>query len=151
MGKKYSHVTTFQSVSLQDGLANLDHFTHSKFEHRLSILVDVVHFLVHRLVRGWVQASASRHVQGCASGTIYFVEKVDETRLTIGRRFHQHGAGTIAKDHTGGPVGVIDNRGHHVSADDQNFFVCSCTHELHAGLQGIDKSRASGRDVKTPS
>src|SRR5260370_18730898 len=150
MREEHGQVAALQCVALQDGLANLNHLTHCELEYGLPILMDVVQFLIYRLVRWRMQASAPGHIEGGAAGPIHLMKKVYKAGLVSGSGLYQHSPGTIAKNYTGRAIGVINDGRHHVRTDDQNFFVGSCADELYACLQSIDKTRAGGRYVEAP-
>ena len=86
-----------------------------------------------------MQASAARHIQGTGANAIHFMEKINAVVVAVGR-LNQHCACAVAKDHTGGAVGVINNGRHYIGADHQYLFVRTGFDKLNAGLKRVDKS-----------
>ncbi len=64
---------------------------------------------------------------------------------------HQHGAGAIAEQDTGGTVGVVDDPGHGVGADHQHLLVRAGSHQMGRGRQSVEKSGTGGDQVKAPN
>ncbi len=56
-------VAAFQAVAGQNFLAKFGLLADGKLEHRLPVLMNVVHPLLHRLLGGGMKASAARHVE----------------------------------------------------------------------------------------
>src|SRR5262249_45259015 len=81
---------------------------------------------------------------------IDFVDVVDQANGVILRWFKNHGACAVAEDDTGCAVGVVDDRGHDVGADHQDFLVHSAGDVLSTGLQGIEKRRTGGGEIESP-
>src|SRR5204863_4107442 len=65
--------------------------------------------------------------------------------------FEQDGAGAIAKDDTGGAVLIIDDGGHHVSANGEYFLMSASANELRGDLKCVYESGTGGGDVESPS
>src|SRR5260221_8269986 len=105
VGNESIDVVALQAVAGKDFLAHLGLLADSKFEHRLSILMDEVHPLFYSFLAGGMQAPSGRHVERTTSGAVHFVHKVDQTFGIIFGGLEKDGAGSIAKDHTGSTVG----------------------------------------------
>ncbi len=131
-------------------LGCLHHLAHGVLINCLAVLVDVVHPGRNGLGGRRVQAAAARHIQRRRTGTVYLMVKVDQADLAFFRGFDQDRAGPIAKDDAGCTVGVIDDRRHGVSADDQDLGVNSRLDQLGPHLQGIKKTRAGCGKVEAP-
>src|SRR5260370_40208647 len=114
------------------------------------MVMDVVQFLIYRLVRWRMQASAPGHIEGGAAGAIHLMKKVYKAGSVSGSGLYQHSPSTIAENYTGRAIGVTNDGRHTVRTDDQTFFVGSCADELYACLQSIDKTRAGRRYVEAP-
>ena len=69
----------------------------------------------------------------------------------IFRRFENNRAGTVAENHAGRAIGVVDDRRHHVGADHQDFLVRSGRNELRARLQRVHERRTSRRKDRNPN
>lgn len=65
-------------------------------------------------------------------------------------RFQQHGAGAVAENDADCTVCVVRHGGIDVRTDHQHFLVLAGFNELDARVQGVQKSRTSRRDVKSP-
>ncbi len=76
--------------------------------------------------------------------------KVDQPDLALFRGFDQDRTGAIAEDDAGRAVGVVDDRRHGVSADDQDLGVSSGLDQLGAHLQGVEKTGARRGKVEAP-
>src|SRR6185312_17139881 len=94
--------------------------------------------------------AAARHVERTSSRTIHFMDEIDQTHRVILGGLEYHGAGSVAEDHAGGAVGVIDDRGHHVRSDHHDFLVGTGGNKLSAGLQGVHEGGASRGEIKSP-
>src|ERR1035438_10343006 len=96
------------AVAFEDFVAGLGHFSDRKFENSLTILMNVVHFLVDGFVGGRIEAAASRHVERDAARTIHFVEEVDQSERIVFGGLDDHGAGSVTEDDAGGTIGEVD-------------------------------------------
>src|SRR5262249_49072254 len=105
------------SVALKYCSADLSHFAHCVLENRLTLLVNVVHFLVDRLMRGRVQTAAAGHMKKFTAGAVYFVKIVEYPQLLIVTRLKQHRSGRIAKKHARRTIVKIGDGGHYVRSD----------------------------------
>ena len=66
------------------------------------------------------------------------------------RGLKQHGAGAVAKEHTGGTILIVQNGRHRVAADHQNFLVGARANELRTDGQRVGKAGARRGQVETP-
>src|SRR6266576_2899537 len=112
--------------------------------------MNIVHLLVDRFARGGVQASPTGHVERAGTGAVDFVEVVDQTNPVIVGGLENYGAGTVAKDHAGGSVGVVDDRRHHVRADDHDLLMHAGRNVLCASLQSEEESGTGGGEIESP-
>ena len=138
------------AVAGEDGLGGFDHFADGEFVDGLAVLMDVVHLLVDGFVGGRMQAASAGHEQGAGAGAVDFVMEVDHAVLAVGGGFEEDCAGAVAEEHAGGAVGVVDDGGHGVRADDEDFFLGAGLDELRAHLEGVDESGTGGGEVEAP-
>jgi len=61
-----------------------------------------------------------------------------------------YGTGTVAKDHAGGAIGVVDDRGHHIRANYEDFLMSASRDELRSRLHGVNKGGTGGGDIESP-
>ncbi len=102
-------IGALETVAGEQLFANFGLFTDGELEYLLAILVNIVHFLVDSFVTRGIQASPSRHVQGASSGSVNLVDKIDQADRIIFRGFEDRGPRTVAEDHAGGAIGVIND------------------------------------------
>src|SRR5262249_25577438 len=145
MRNKSSDVTSLQPIALQKFLAEFRLLTNGKLENRLAILMDVMHFLLDRLVRGRVQASSPRHVEETAAGTVNFMQEIDQTDRVVVSRFEEYAAAAISENDAGSSIGVVNDRRHPIGPNDQHFPMCPGSDELRAGLESVKKCRTGRR------
>ena len=150
MGHDQREVAAGEAVALQQMASYFCHAAHGIFEHLLAFLVHVMHFLVHRLMRGWVERASAGHVEITAARAIYIVMEVEDPLGVRSSRFDQHRAGAIAEQHAGGAVLIVDNRGHDVATDHQRILVRAGADKLRANSERVNKSRTGGREIKPP-
>ncbi len=79
------------------------------------------------------------------------MDEVDQANGIILGRLEKHGAGAVAKDHAGGAVRVVDDRGHHVGADHQDPLVGARGDELRARLYGVNEGGAGRGKIESPN
>ena len=72
------------------------------------------------------------------------MEEIDHTEFAFFCWLDQYCAGAVAEKDAGGTVGVVEDRGHGVGADDENLGVRAGFDELHACLQCVDEAGAGG-------
>src|SRR5579871_1097592 len=150
MGNKRIDIGTFQAVALKQLLAKFSLFTNRELEDLLPVLMDIMHLLLHGINRGWIQAAAARHVEILASGAVDFMDEINEAHRLVVSRLENDGASPITEYHACRAVGEIDDRRHHVGADDHHPLMRSAGNELRPGLQRVDESRAGTREIKAP-
>src|SRR5271170_3286349 len=122
-----------QSVAFEDFDGQLAHAAYGVFENLRAFLMDEVHAVVYGVLRGGMQGAAAGHVKVAAAGAVHVVNEIEDA-FGIG----------------GGAVGVIEDGSHHVTADDQNFFVGSTGDELRADGEGVEKAGAGGGEIEAP-
>src|SRR4029077_8220196 len=96
-----------QSIAFKNLLAQLDLLANCKFEYRLPVLVNIVHFLVDGLVSRGMKTSAAGHIQRAAAGAVDFVNEIDNAQRIIVGWFKNYRARAVAENYTGSAVGVI--------------------------------------------
>ena len=138
------------SVALEELRGKLAHPAHGVLEHVLPFLMHVVHALFDRFMRGRVERAAARHVQIAAARAVNVVRKVDDAVGVGVAWLEQDGARAIAKQNACGAILEIENRSHHIRADDQDFLVRARMHELGADRQRVCETGACGRKVESP-
>src|SRR5450432_3705475 len=74
---KQFHVVAGESITLQQPVRSFRHFADGILKDLRTILVNKMHFLVHRFMRRGMQASASGHVEIASAGSIHFMREVD--------------------------------------------------------------------------
>ena len=132
MGNEGIDVAAFQAVASEDFFAKLGLLADGELEHRLAVLMNVVHPLLDRFLGGGMKASAARHVERATARAIHLVDEIDQAFGIIFRGLQDDGAGSIAEDHAGGAVGVVDDRRHHVGSDHHDFLVHAGGNELRS-------------------
>src|SRR5271156_431630 len=139
-----------EAVAFEDFDGQLAHTAHGIFEDLRAFLMDEVHAGVYGVLRGGMQGAAAGHVEVAAAGTVHVVNEIEDAFGVRGCGFDEYGAGTVAEEDAGGAVGVIEDGSHHVTADDQNFFVGSTGDELRADGEGVEKAGAGGGEIEAP-
>ena len=76
--------------------------------------------------------------------------KVDQPDLALSGGFDQDRTGSIAKYDASGAIGVVNDRRHRVSADDQDLRLSAGFDQLGSHLQGIEKTGARRGKVEAP-
>src|SRR3984893_6607365 len=143
-------VRSFETITAKQLLADFSLLAHGKLKDLLPILMDVVHFLVDRLMGGGMETAAGRHVEGAGAGAIDFMDEIDQAHRLVFRGLENGGSGPVAKNHAGSSVRVVDDRRHNVSADHHDALVRTGGDELCSGLERIQEGRAGGRKIKSP-
>src|SRR5579859_5525501 len=70
--------------------------------------------------------------------------------ITLRIGLQQYPAGAIAKNDTGGPIGIIDNAAHLIGAK-HNDLPATAALDIHrAAGESIQKSRTGGAHIKAP-
>ena len=110
-----------------------------------------MHFLVHGLVGGGIQAAAAGHVKSTAAGAVNFMDEINDAGRIIIAGFQQHCTGAVAKNYASGAVGIVNDGRHDIGTDDQHRLMRAGRNELGAGLKCVNKSRAGRRQIKSPS
>ncbi len=112
--------------------------------------MDEVHAVVYGLLRCRMQGAASGHVEVAAARAVHIVHEIENAFGVGGCGFDEDSAGAIAEQDAGGAVGVIENGSHHVTANDENFFVCAAGDKLRADGEGIEKAGTRGGEIESP-
>ena len=136
---------------LEHAARDLLRLAHGELEDRLAVLLDVVHPLLDRLVRGRVQAAARRHLERGPAAAVDLVLEPDDLEALFNRGLHDHGAGPVAEQHAGGAVGVVDDARHRVGADDQRALVLAGRDELARDAQREVEPGAGAGQVEPPA
>ena len=97
-----------------------------------------------------MQRAAAGHVQVAAAGTIHVMDEIEDAFGIGGRGLEEDRARAITEEDAGGAIGVIENGGHHVTADDQNFFVRAAGNELRADGEGVQEAGTGGGKIESP-
>ena len=79
-----------------------------------------------------------------------FVEVVDQADFAFFAGLEEDRAGAVAEDDAGGAVGVVDDAGHDVRADDENVLLHAGLDELGADLEGVREAGAGGGEIEAP-
>ncbi len=108
-----------------------------------------MHTLLDGFLAGGIERPATWHVEERSAGTIHIVLEIDDAFIRTGG-LKQDGSCAVAKEHTGGPILIVQNGRHRVAADHQHFLVRARTNELRAHGQRVSKSGARRGQVKTP-
>ena len=95
---------------------------------------------------GRIHGPSSFYIQVVAAFTIALQNAVFQAVFFI--RLQKDRTGSIAEDHTGGPVGVIEDGGHLVSSHDQHFLVHATHDELASGRKPINESGAGSLKIE---
>src|SRR6202140_5903850 len=111
------NVRTLQPVAFQKFLKEFGLLADCKLEDLLPVLMHVVHSLRNRLFARRIQAPSAGHVEILPTGSIYFVNEVDESDGVIFRRLQNRGTCAVPENHAGGATSVVDNRPHHTRAN----------------------------------
>src|SRR5882762_3839253 len=143
-------VRSFETITAKQLLADFSLLAHGKLKDLLPILMDVVHFLVDRLMGRGMETAPGRHVQEASPGAIDFMDEIDQAHRLVFRGLENGGSGSVAKDHAGSSVRVVDDRRHNVSADHHDALVRTGGDELGSGLERIQEGRAGGGEIKSP-
>src|SRR5437870_7073281 len=89
VGNERLDVATLQTVALEQFFAEFGLLSYGIFEHRLTVLVNVMHLLVYRLMTRRMQTAAAGHVERTTSAAINFVHEVNHSeRVVFGRLEH---------------------------------------------------------------
>ena len=70
------------------------------------------------------------------------MDEINQANGIVFSSLEDHGPSAIAKDHTGGAVCVIDDRGHYIGANHKDPLVRSGCNELRTSLHRINKCGA---------
>src|SRR5271155_4279487 len=139
-----------QSVAFEDFDGQLAHTAYGVFEDLRAFLMDEVHAAVYGVLRGGMQGAAAGHVEVAAAGAVHVVDEIEDAFGVRGCRFEKDGTGAVAEEDAGGAVGVIENGSHHVTTDDQDFFVGAAGNELRADGEGVQEAGAGGGEIEAP-
>ena len=137
-------------VALHDAGADFFGLADRKFENRPAILLDVVKALIDGLVRRRAQAPAGWHAQSGPATPINLVLEVDDAEPILRRRAHDNCARAISEQHTRGPIGVVDDAGHHIGAHGQRVRVCAGGDHVHGRRERIRKPGARRAQIEAP-
>src|SRR5260221_14335548 len=91
-----------------------------------------VHLLIDGSMRRRIQAAAARHIERIGAGTIDLVQEIEKPDFPVAilRRFQYDRSRAVAKNDARSAIGVIDNRRHHISADNHDTLVRASRNEL---------------------
>ena len=145
-----SEIGASDSVAFEDPFGGLGHFAHGIFVDGLPVLVDVVHFFSDCFGGGRIEASTGGHIEGTGAGTINFVHVVNHADFVLGCGLDEDTARSVAEEDAGGAVGVVNDGGHGVGANDEDFGVRAGFDELGSHLQGVDEAGTGGGEVESP-
>src|ERR1700691_536955 len=151
MGDEGVDVRSFEAVAFQQLQAGFGLFAHGELEDLLAVLMNVVHFLVDGFMRGGIEAASAGHLQEASAGAVDFVDEIDQSYGIVFGGFEDYGARSVAEDHAGCTVGVIDDRRHYVGADDQDSLMSAGRDELRSRLDGVDEGGTGGGDIESPN
>src|SRR5579863_6981753 len=112
--------------------------------------MDEVHAVVDGLLRCGMERAAAWHVEVAAAGAVYIMHEIEDAFGIRGCRFEEDRTGAVAEEDAGGAVGVVEDGGHHVTADDQYFFVRAAGDELRADGERIEKAGTGGGEIEAP-
>ena len=109
-----------------------------------------MHALLDGFVRRRMQGATGWHVEKFAAGSVHVMLEVQNAFIRTVGGLKQHGARAVAEQNARRAVPIVENCGHHVAAEDHDFFVRPRTDELRADRERIRKPRARGGKVETP-
>jgi hypothetical protein len=140
------------AILFENALGHLRHFLDGIFEDLRAILMNHVHVLRHGFCRGWVQRTASGHVEILATHAFDLMNVIEDAEIfAFFCGLKQHGTSSVAEDDAGVAILVVDHRRIDVRTDDENFLVDAAFDELGAGRQRVNESAASGGDIEAPA
>ena len=124
------------------------HVGHGIAEHGASLLIEVVQTVVHREVAGRTDASTGLHVKEGKTLAVGAQERVLIAYALLLGSLQQHGSGSIAEEHAGLAVGVVDERRHLVSTDDDDLLVAAALNHRRSNVERVEESAASSLKVE---
>ena len=113
-------------------MGDVRHSPYRVFEHVLSVLNDVMHFLLDGFRSRGIQASACGHVKKLTAGTVGLENEVDNSGLPGFRGLKEHSPCPIPEKDASRSVFRVHDRGHHIGADHDDLPMCPCRDELSA-------------------
>src|SRR5262245_13884506 len=109
-----------------------------------------MHLFVNRLGAGWIETTATGHVEIMPTSSVAAQYEVNDAALFLLRPFDEDGSRAVAKQNAGRAVLKIDDRCHDVGADDKHFFMSAGSDELCRCGEGVHESRACAGQVESP-
>src|ERR1700746_2913255 len=97
-----------------------------------------------------MQGTAGGHIEVAAARAVHVVDEIDDALGVRLCGLDENCARAVTKQDTGGAILEIEDRGHYVAPDHENFFGRAGSHELRAYGQRIDETRARRREIEPP-
>src|SRR5258708_39508260 len=103
-------IRSFETITAKQLLADFGLLAHGKLKDLLPILMNVVHFLVDRLVGRGMETAPGRHVEEASAGAIDFMDEIDQAHRLVFRGLENAGSDPRSKDHPGMSVRLVTDR-----------------------------------------
>src|SRR5690606_2884497 len=140
-------VVSSEVVSLHNLGTDIGHVGHGKLKHGRTLLIGEMFSRCKRLGTGRLAASSGLHMQIGSAGSIGLQDRVLDSKFFSGW-LEQNRSCTVTKENAGGSVLIVHDCGHLIRTDYDYLFVCASLDKLRTELECIQKSGASGADVK---
>ena len=149
MGDQIPNIVPREVIALHNFYSYVRHALDRDFKDRLSILMEVVHLPVHRVVGSRIKTTAPQHTQRLPTSTIYIQFGIYET-IPLIVRFQQHTSRSITKEHTCLSIRVVRDAAHLVRTYHQ--YLCCPTTLNQSGpcIKRKKKAAACSRQIKPP-
>lgn len=121
-----------ESVTVGHLKGRLEHIGHSMLVDVASVLEYVVFFGIDGLMSGRLYGTAGLHDEMLASVAVNVEHGIDHTGCLFGR-LNEHGGRTVAKERTGGTVGVVDHRRHFLGRN-HNHLLVKASADIRVGI-----------------
>src|SRR5262245_58271035 len=119
-----------QIVSLKHQPGQLFHLTDGELKDSLAVLVNKMQSLVYGLMSCGMETAAAWHIELLTSGAVNLVVVIENTVLIVIARLEQDNTGAIAEEDECGAILGVENAGHDIGTDDQDFVVPAGFDEL---------------------
>src|SRR5260370_12999254 len=108
-------IRSFETITAKQLLADFSLLAHGKLKDLLPILMNVVHFLVDRLVGRGMETAPGRHVEEASAGAIDFMDEIDQAHRLVFRGLENGGSGPAPQEHAPTSGGLAHNPKHNLT------------------------------------
>ena len=142
MGYHPIHIVGSKFVALQYLCHIVTHIGHGIAEHCTTLLIEVVQTMIDGEMGCGADRTASLHVKERQADAIGTQIRILHAHILLFRCFHKHCTGSVAEEHAGGAILIVDERRHLVGTDDDNLLVASALNHRSGHIKRIKESAA---------